>query len=294
VSAVIVQLGYGLRSVFATRRGLRSMAANTLVALGVTATVIQVAAPLLPAAVLDSGWLIAVTGLLCFSWGVARTYPQRRLEHTFRHSDTTVVIEIGDLLAAEADLVIGFSDTFDTATRDDLVISRASLQGQVLHQFYADDAARLDRELDAVLAAVPPAGVETRRTKPHGKLVRYPVGTVAVLNQGSRRIYGLAYSRMGNDDVARSSVANLWLSLDKLWDAVYRHSQRGHVAIPLMGAFLARIDELDAEALLKMILLSFAARSRSTLLCCELRVVIRPADIERIKILEVAAFVRAL
>ncbi|CAM5508930.1 hypothetical protein STENM327S_09259 [Streptomyces tendae] len=119
---------------------------------------------------------------------------------------------------------------------------------------------------------------ETRADKPYGKLDRYPVGTVAVL--GSRAAAGLPGSpdsRLGNDFVARSSTEELWLSLGRVWDAVYRHGQLDRVAVPLIGSGLSRLHGLDEESLLRLILLSFITHSRERVICRELRVVLAPS-----------------
>ena|ERR1700735_2955081 len=68
--------------------------------------------------------------------------------------------------------------------------------------------------------------------------------------------------------------AGLWHCFNHLWEAVYRHGQRGALSIPLMGSGLARVDSLDRENLLRLILLSFAAYSRLRLICHDLRIVI--------------------
>ncbi|WP_208811002.1 macro domain-containing protein [Micromonospora echinofusca] len=290
----MLKLTYGLRALFGTARGLRLLAANVLAAFGLISAVVQLGAQLVPDVMPDTTVVIAATVSACLVWGMVRAYPRRRLQYEFTHPAMNVTVEVGDLFDQEVDLVVGFSDTFDTATDDRELISSDSVQGQLVQRLYGGDAKRLDRDLRAALAGVDPVGRETRRTKPKGNLLRYPLGTVAVLHRSGRRIFAVAYSRMGTDYVARSSVDNLWLSLNGLWDAVYRHGQRGELAIPLLGSGLARIDALDRESLLKMILLSFVARSREAQLCREFRVLIHPDDVDRINLLEVAAFIRTL
>jgi hypothetical protein len=51
---------------------------------------------------------------------------------------------------------------------------------------------------------------------------------------------------------------------------------------------------LDRQRLLKMILLSFIARSRESPVCRELRIVIHPADLSGIDMLDAATFLRSL
>jgi hypothetical protein len=89
-------------------------------------------------------------------------------------------------------------------------------------------------------------------------------------------------------------VDYLWQSLGSVWDAVYLHGQRETVAIPIVGSELAKINCLDRESLLRMILLSFVARCREELICKKLVVVIHPKDYDRINMLEVDAFLKTL
>ncbi|SCF11694.1 transcriptional activator domain-containing protein [Micromonospora haikouensis] len=225
----------------------------------------------------------------------AQALPRNVVQRVFTSPRTTVRILTGDLFGQEdAHLVVGFSDTFDTSTTGDIVINSDSVQGQLLRREYGGDRAWLDRELRRALADAPKVATETRAAKRRGKLIRYPVGTVAVLRQPRRRIFGVAYSRMGNDLVAESSVAELRVSLDRVWDAAERHGQLGVLAMPLIGSGLARLPPVGREELIKIILRSYVDRSRQRLFCPELRIVLRPADVSQVDILDVAAFLRQL
>lgn len=187
---------------------------------------------------------------------------------------TAVVVMTGDLFGQDdANLVVGFCDTFDTDTDRSIVISRESTQGELLHRVYGGDRDRLDKELRAALARTPKVAVEPRSAKPRGKLTRYPVGTVATLHHATRRVFAVAYSRMGNDLMAQSSLPVLEASLDTLWEAVYRHGQLKPVAMPLVGSGLSRTGA-SYEELLTMIVSSFVASSRGRYLGPELRVVV--------------------
>jgi hypothetical protein len=205
-----------------------------------------------------------------------------------------VTLTVGDLFEQQAHLVIGFSDTFDTDTTDNLVINARSMQGQLLDRVYGGDRVRLDGELEAALHHVVVQSEETPEGKRHGKRARYPIGTVAVLGTPTRRIFAVAYSRMGNDLIANADLDGLWLSLSRTWAAIRVHGQRQRVAVPLMGAEFARISNLDREHLLKLILLSFVACSRDRPITPELVAVIHPRDFERVNLLELEAFLRAL
>ncbi|MZG20018.1 hypothetical protein GTY44_42195, partial [Streptomyces sp. SID5914] len=96
-----------------------------------------------------------------------------------------------------------------------------------------------------------------------------------------------------NDLVARSGPADLRASLDTLWPAVARYGMYRPVAIPLIGSGLARIVELDRTRLLLMIVQSFADHCRrDPATAPELRVVIRPADLERTDLSVLGTYLR--
>jgi transcriptional regulator with XRE-family HTH domain len=216
------------------------------------------------------------------------------VSHRLSSPNVAINIIVGNLFDQQTHLAVGFSDTFDTSIADDRIIHSSSVQGQLLRQLFAGDQHRLDEEIDAALASVVPMLVESRRDKPYGKLARYPLGTVAVLGEPRRLIFAVAYGRMGNDLVVRAPVADLWNCYAQLWEAVYRHGQRGPLSIPLMGSGLARVDTLDRENLIQLILLSFVAYSRHRLICHELRVVIFHDDVQHVNPASLRAFLQTL
>ncbi|MFJ6726517.1 macro domain-containing protein [Streptomyces sp. NPDC091281] len=217
------------------------------------------------------------------------------LRHPITPLRTTVVVKHGDLFDQEdANLVVGFGDTFDTSTDEDVVISRDSVQGQLLRRLYADRRGDLDRQLRKALRGVPPAGTETARDKPRGKRVRYPLGTVVPLPLPGRRVFATVYCRQGNDLVTRGTKDQLRASLDRLWDAVIVHGLYKPVAVPLLGSRLARIDGIDDEESLRMIVESFLRASRRTPVAPELRVMVHTPSLERIRIWDVSRFLDSL
>ena len=202
--------------------------------------------------------------------------------------DIAVVVMSGDLFTQEdANLVVGFCDTFDTDADRSILISSESAQGQLLHRLYDGDRAKLDRDLKGALSRVPRASVESRSAKRLGKLTRYPLGTTATLHHANRRIFGLAYSRMGNNLVAQSSLAALHTSLENLWEAVYLYGQLKPVAMPLIGSGLSRVREASLDDLLTLIVRSFTESSRGRYICPELRVIIQESAFEKIRIAQI-------
>lgn len=218
---------------------------------------------------------------------------KRVVRQDFTSPDVAIVVMTGDLFVHDdANLVIGFCDTFDTDTARSIIISAESAQGLLLSRLYGGDKDQLDKELRAALARVAKESVESRSAKPRGKLTRYPVGTVATLHHATRRVFAVAYSRMGNNLVAQSSMPMLSASLDRLWDAVYLHGQLKPVAMPLIGSGLSRTHASPAD-LLALIVGSFVASSRARYACPELRVIVPPSMFDKTKASEILRGVRA-
>lgn len=192
-----------------------------------------------------------------------------------------VVLVRGDLFEqTDCNLVVGFTDTFDTETDQDIVISRDSVQSQLVDRLFGGRRRLLDEKLKAGLRTVRAVGTESARAKPRGRRVRYPVGTTVAVPVEGRRIFAVAYSRLGNDLVARSGNEDLRLSLDQLWASVAVHGLFRPVAVPLVGSGLARVTDLDRGQLVGLIVDSFIAACRlHPALTPELRIVIRPEDL---------------
>lgn len=267
---------------------------SVLLAFGVVSALVEFIGALYPPTLRRPGLIASGTVVVCVAWAVWRSRPVGEVFHRFQRPNMAVRILVGDLFEQDAHLVVGFSDTFDTAVAGRRLINSASVQGQLLQRFYGGDVAALDREIALALHGLQPTLIERRGAKPAGKLKRYPIGTVAVLGPKSRLLFAVAYSNMGPDGTAASSADLLWRGLSGLWDAVYSHAERSPVAMPLVGSGLARVESLDLETLIRLILISYVAASRSRLVSHELRIVIRPAEARMLNLREIRAFVRSL
>lgn len=286
--------GHQARMLFGTRLGLTTAGRACAVHFGVLSGAVQLYLAFWPQSSLPRVTTFLVVVALSLAGGILMSWPRTRLSHEFRHPGFQVTIEVGDLFEHTGHLVVGGNDVFDTDTRDDLLIVHGSVQGQFLHRLYAGETARLDGDIDAALAGVRPVLLEDRTAKRAGKLARYPLGTVAVLGTPQRRCFLSAYGTMRNDLTVESGPVQMWNSLEALWDAVHLHARREAVAMPVIGSGLARIDSMDHAGLIKLILLSFVTRSRRSVVCRELTIVVHPEDYERVDMLELALFLRTL
>lgn len=85
--------------------------------------------------------------------------PRDSIDVDYPKQHTSVRVQVGDLFdEADADLVIGFSDCFDTDISDGTIIAPGSVQGQFTKKFYNGDGERLLDDLEKALAEIRTSG----------------------------------------------------------------------------------------------------------------------------------------
>lgn len=225
---------------------------------------------------------------LSVCWAVYRARPRTVIVRRLPPTDLQVAIRVGDVLAQTGNVIVGANDTFDTQF-DEGVISRQSLQGQLLERIFNGDRTELDRQIEETLAGVPAAVDDTKR---FGKARRYEIGTVARVSHGDTRYFLTAFARMSSDSPprVRSTVEWLQVSLARLWNVVDAAGQREPVHAPVIGSHLARLG-VSRTLLIQMIVLSFiAAESRSA----SLTVWVSEKDAEVVDMAELDEWLRGL
>ncbi len=237
------------------------------------------------------GWwgpLVAAVVLTGVPIAVWRSWP-RLIGESYETPRTQICIVKGDLFAEDGHLVIGTCDTFDTSIPD--IIERSSLQGIALDRLYGNAVDKLDADLAAALQSVRPVGEVAKK----GKIARYPLGTVAVVDRPPRKLFFVAYTTMDQNNNAQGTPDGLWASLNSLWAAISRHSNGGTVCMPVIGGGMSRLSSIvPTQDSIRFTILSFMFASRSNKVCDELRIIVRPQDYERLDRLELQAFLTSL
>ncbi|MHD0307435.1 macro domain-containing protein [Rhodococcus erythropolis] len=228
---------------------------------------------------------VALVGIPLSMW---RSWP-RPIEETYESPSTRIRIVKGDLFDEGGHLVIGTCDTFDTAIPN--IIARTSLQGIALERLYGNDVAKLDADLDAALSSTAPRDTVTKV----GKTVRYPLGTVAVVERPPRKLFFVAYTMMDEHNNAQGTPDGLWVSLNALWSSISKHGNGHTVCMPVIGGGMSRMSNIvPTQDSIRFTILSFMFASRNNKVCDELRLVLRPQDYERLDRLELQAFLTSL
>lgn len=269
-----------------TQVGLRRLASSFISIFGLLWLLIEPGALFFPQ-YLNFGW-IGYFGLVVVSLVIAviQRFPQRKICKPLSSPDSVVEIKIGNLFDESGHLVIGANDVFDTELGE--VIKPSSVQGQFLTRIYSNDRTRLDTDIEAALQIYKAQRIKEPNKK-KGKTWRYPIGTTVALGSPDKRYFWSAYGYMGNDLRIQSNADYIWNSLSNLWEEV---RQKGHgmdVAIPVIGADLAR-PNLPRMTLAKLIILSFVVASKKDFVTRKLTLVIYPKDVENTDFYELEDF----
>jgi len=248
-----------LRAHFSRRSGRRRLGAAFVSAFGVLWLIVEPASLFFP----DTfrwGWpgyvaLVLVSGLVA----LYRARPRDAVSRSLPPTDVTIAIRVGDVLDQVGNVVVGANDTFDTQFEDE-VISKASVQGQLLERVFCGERAEFDRQIQTSIATV--HGSQDHK-KDFGKRVRYPIGTVAVVRSGDSRYFLPAFTRMSATLPAHvsSTIEDLEVALAGTWRAINIAGQREPVHAPILGSHLARLG-VSRTLLTQMIALSFIAATR--------------------------------
>ncbi|MFH9984638.1 macro domain-containing protein [Streptomyces luteogriseus] len=277
-----------------TRQGVGAIAAASLAAFGLLSAAFQVALAVWPSLTQHDIWILILLASSCLAAGVWHAWPRFETDHRYRYPDFVIQVKCGDVLDEPENVIIGFTDTFDTDLEGGIVISPRSVQGQFQERYYIGSTGDLDSDLSRRLSGVRLSVSEDVENKRRGKRDRYPIGTTVMLERSGKRFYAVAYGYMRNDLRVSCSMDALWASLTAAWNSVRIHGGLDPIAIPVIGSELARVGSLDRTSLIKMIALSFVASSREEIVSRKLTIVVHPKDRHAVNLVDVERFLRTL
>lgn len=269
-----------------TQVGLRRIVSSFISIFGLLWLFIEPGALFFPQ-YLNFGWL-GYLGLVVVSLLVAviQHFPKKTVCKALSSPDSVIEIKIGDLFNEPSHLVIGANDVFDTELGE--VIKPTSVQGQFLTRIYGNDRSRLDADIEAALQLYK-AQRTKESNKKKGKSWRYPIGTTVALGSHDKRYFWNAYGYMGNDLRVESNADHIWNSLSCLWEEVRRSGHGMDIAIPVIGADLARTN-LPRMVLAKLIIISFVVASKKAFVTRKLTLIIYPRDLEKTDLYDLEDF----
>jgi hypothetical protein len=204
--------------------------------------------------------------------------PISRIRYKVSGKDLQIEVRIGNLFDYKGQKVISTNTTFDTDIANG-VIAAGSLQGQFTNTFYPQQIQALDQILDNALVNI----ASTHYPKISGKDKKYPMGTTVRINIGTEIFYLLAMSDLNFNNTAQTTLDNVLLSTNELWQFIIAKGENEPIVLPLIGTGRGRIST-NRKNLIAQISQSFIKASEQNIFSNKLIVVIHPTDVENFDI----------
>lgn len=149
--------------------------------------------------------------------------------------NTSVSIECGDIFNASGLRVIGCDTHFSTIV-DDVIISKKSLQGQLILEH---------GDKDEIEAAITTEANKLGLQKDSNGVYDFPLGTIIRYDSGvdNNTYLMLAMTELNEQHEAHTNMAKFEPMLMKMWKEISRVYALNNVALPLLGTGIPRFDD---------------------------------------------------
>lgn len=199
---------------------------------------------------------------------------------------STVKITTGDIFKQNGLKAIAFNEYFDTQV-DDIIISRASLNGKFIEHELKEAVENLDAYIASYLFDDRDV-IETEVKRHKGKTTRYRLGTTCV--------YGdfllTAFARFDAKNQANLTMPEYLEFLINFWDKVNKVYAQKSVSTTIFGSGITRIKghkTISDEDLLKIMLWTFRISEMRFKYPARLTIVIHESKIDQINLLDIAS-----
>ncbi|WP_339614349.1 macro domain-containing protein [uncultured Parvibaculum sp.] len=205
--------------------------------------------------------------------------PASRVFYKIPKKDLAFEVCIGDLLESSApNIVISTNTTFDTDIGNGL-INPDSVQGKFTAKFFGGNTEELDEQINASLEGEEFEEISSRK----GKTRRYPMGTVAKVSAHGKAFYLVAMSELNADGNASTSIKDIDLALERLWEAIAVKGELGDVATAIIGTGRGRLS-IPRKKVVEHIAQSFADEVNKNSFSSKLSIFVFPPDAERFNV----------
>jgi hypothetical protein len=214
-------------------------------------------------------------------WFFAYTYESRSVSFLIPTTDSQITIRYGNLLAEPTDWLFGVGEFFDSEIGQP--VSQKSLHGQFIATTYNGNSTRFRADVDKALTGV--ANTPSLRTiQPSAK---YPIGTTAILQNGSHKVFLVA---MAHTDIATSKASStvpmLWDALKEALSSIRSYGNGAPISLPLIGNGQAGVN-VEPQHLLRLIVLALVDFGRKVGLPKNVNIIVTEECFEKLDIREI-------
>lgn len=204
-----------------------------------------------------------------------KDWPKVEITKTFKASNTSICIKVGDIFTENDNIIMGSSDYFDTTFRR----TDVSLKSKMINLYFQNSIPVLDNLMNTSLSNQRVFGqLDTTRTV--GKNVKYPIGTTVVIPVQQKRIFLTIITNLltnSQGTTTKSSPEKLNLAINSLWKQLKNEGRMEEISIPVLGSGLAGVT-LSRLMIIQSIIMSFAIFSKETRITTKLKIIIAEKD----------------
>jgi hypothetical protein len=181
----------------------------------------------------------------------------------FPEYDFSVEVRIADLFEMSGATMISSNTLFEADVAGGK-IAVGSLQGQFTAKYFTGNQIELIQSISEEL-------VSTSATSP------YPIGTTIPIHTHGKSFYFVAMAEIGEGGNASSTISDIKIALNGLWDYVRENGELQELAVPVIGTGRGRI-KISRKKMIAQIAESFVKASIQNKFSDKLIITIRPED----------------
>ncbi len=205
--------------------------------------------------------------LLSLIIGIISIWPRKKVSFKLHNTNTSVVIEFGDLFKSDGHRVIAVNEYFDSEIGD--LVSIKSVHGLFVRKTLGGHKNILDDAVTAQLANTNSTDV----IRPKGKTKKFELGTTITIDHDNTTYFLFALANSDNHYKATCSPELMLKALNGLWEKIRNKGNGYDVNIPLVGGGLSGIG-LPSSQLLQLILISLLQYTKKKDINATIRVVL--------------------
>ena len=186
---------------------------------------------------------------------------RERKSINIRISDrTNLKVKYGDIFSQKGIIIIPVNDFFDVIV-DDEIVSRNTLHGKVIENYFSDDIEFLDSAIKNELVNYTGQSVPNRKL---GNDIRYPLGTTIKIQRDGQVFFFVAFTRFDENNRAQLTNLEYQETVIKLIDFIEKNSNAYPINLPLLGAGHSGV-KASKQRLLEFLIFSMKIKDNLTL-----------------------------
>lgn len=214
-------------------------------------------------------------------WFFRYTYERRSVSFHVPTTDTLITIKYGDIFEQDTDWLIGVNEFFDSEIGQ--LISPTSLHGQFILKTYQANSAKFRSDVDSALLGCSREATQ----RGHQPTSKFPIGTTAVIKNGSHNVFlvAMAHTDLTNGK-ASSTVPILWVALLGALHRINNYGNGAPISLPLIGNGQSSVN-IQPQHLLRLITLALVDFGRKVGLPKSVQIVVPEQCFEMLDLQEI-------